>query len=86
MTSSGPGQAAEPATPESGTQQQAAAIREPQDQTGSPPKFVIEIWASPRLRDQNPSRPFSLDEALGAGRGLAPRREPEPAPEPEAEP
>ena len=84
MTSAGPGHGAEAATPESGTQQQAPAIREPQDPTGRPPKFVIEIWASPRLRDQNPDRPLSLDEALG--RGPAPHREPEPAPEPEPEP
>ena len=83
MTSSGPRHGAPGTRPDRG-KEQTAAIREPQDQAGSPPKLVIEIWASPRLRDQNPGRPLSLEEALG--RGPAPHREPEPAPEPEPEP
>ena len=85
MTSSGPRRGAPGARPDDGKQRQAAAIREPQDQARRP-TFVIEIWASPQLREQNPGRPLSLREALDAGRGPAPRREPEPDPEPEAEP
>jgi hypothetical protein len=84
MTANDPRQTAPGARPVGGKQQQAAAIREPQDQTGSTPKFVIEVWASPRLHDQNPRRALSLEEALG--RGPAPHREPEPDPQPEPGP
>ena len=85
MTSSDPRHGASGARPV-GDKRQAAAIGEPQDQTRRRPTLVIEIWASPQLREQNPGRPLSLREALDAGRGPAPRREPEPDPEPEAEP
>jgi hypothetical protein len=74
------------ARPEGDKQPQAAAIREPQDQTGRRPKFVVEIWASPQLHDQNPGRPPSLCEALDAGREPAPRSEPGPDPDLEPEP
>jgi hypothetical protein len=83
MTSDDPRQGTQAATPEGG-KHQAAAIRQPQDRNGRRPEFVIEIWASPQLRAQDPGRPPSLCEALG--RGPATRREPEPDLEPEAEP
>jgi hypothetical protein len=74
------------ARPDGGKQRQAVAISEPPAQTGRRPEFVVEIWASPQLREQNPGRPLSLREALDAGRGPASRTEPELDPEPEAGP
>jgi hypothetical protein len=56
------------------------------DPAAARPEFVIELWASPQLRERNPGRPLSLYEALEAGREPAPGREPEPDPELEAEP
>jgi hypothetical protein len=75
-------QGAPGATPDDGKQRQAAATGEPQAPTGERPAFVIEIWASPQLREQDPRRPLSLREALDAGRGPASRSEPELEPEP----
>jgi hypothetical protein len=70
------------ARPESDKQRQAAAIREPADR----PTFVVEVWASPQLREQHPDRALSLCEALEGGREPALRRVPEPDREPEAGP
>ena len=86
MTSRDPRQGTQAARPDDRNQAQTAQNRELQDQTGRRPAFVIEIWASPQLRERNSGRPLSLREALDAGREPAPRREPEPDPEPEAEP
>ena len=47
------------------------------------PDFVIEIAISPQLRDRDPGRPLSLQEALEVGHQPQARAEP---PEPEAEP
>jgi hypothetical protein len=69
-----------------GDKRQAAAIGEPQDQAGGRPKFVVEIWASPQLRERDPGRPLSLCEVLDAGRETASGKEPGPDPEPEPEP
>jgi hypothetical protein len=85
VTSGGPRHEAPGARPDDG-KRQAAAIGEPQDQIGGRPKFVVEIWASPRLRARDPGRPLSLCEVLAAGRETAPRKEPGPDPEPEPEP
>jgi hypothetical protein len=84
MTASDPREAAPDARPEGDKQRQEAASRELQDRTGGRPKFVIEIWASPQLRKQNPGRALSLSEALG--RQPAARRDRELDPEPEIEP
>lgn len=81
MTPSDPRPGTWAARPESDKQRQAAAFREPADR----PRFVVEIWASPQLREQHPDRPLSLCEAIEGGREPAPRREPEPDREPEAE-
>jgi hypothetical protein len=83
MTASNPRKATPDARPEGGKRQEAAN-RELQNRTGRWPKLVIEIWASPQLREQNPGRALSLSEALG--RQPAPRRDREPDPEPEIEP
>jgi hypothetical protein len=83
MTSSDPRQGAPAARPE-GDKHQAAALRQPPDRQGRQPQFVIEIWASPQLREHNPGRALSLCEALGREPAL--REEPEPDPELEAEP
>jgi hypothetical protein len=85
MTPSTP-QRAPVTRPAGGKQRPAPAIHEPRRQTGRRPEFVIEIWASPRLRERDPDRVLSLREALEAGRRPAPRTEPEPDPEPEPEP
>jgi hypothetical protein len=85
VTSGGPRNGAPGARPDRG-KQQAATIGEPQDQTGERPKFVVEIWTSPRLRERDPGRPLSLCELLDAGRETAFRRERGPDPEPEPEP
>ena len=84
MTASNPRQAAPSALPDGGTQPQAAATGEPQDRNSGRPRFVIEIWASPQLREQDPGRALSLSEALGRRPGA--RRDREPDPEPEIEP
>jgi hypothetical protein len=84
MTASDPWEAAPDARSDGDKQRQEAASRELQDRTGRRPTFVIEIWASPQLRKQNPGRALSLSEALG--RQLAARRDREPDPEPEIEP
>jgi hypothetical protein len=82
MTPSTPQRA--PATrPAGGKQRPAPAIDEPRHQTGGRPESVLEIWASPQLRERDPDRVQSLSEALEAGSGPAPRREPQPDPEPE---
>ena len=85
MTATGPPHAAPGAPPDS-DKQQAAAIREPQDRSSRRPEYVIEIWASPQLRQQNPGRALTLSEALEAGRQPAARGDREPDPEPEIEP
>ena len=84
MTASDPREAAPDARSEVDKQRQEAASRELQDRTGRRPEFVIEIWASPQLREHNPGRALSLCEALGREPAL--REEPEPDPELEAEP
>jgi hypothetical protein len=84
VTASDPREAAPDGRPEGGKQRQEAANRELQNRTGRRPEFVIEVWASPQLREQNPGRALSLSEALG--RQPAARRDREPAPEPEIEP
>ena len=84
MTASDPREAAPDARSEVDKQRQEAASRELQDRTGRRPEFVIEIWASPQLREQNPGRALSLTEALG--RQPAARRDREPDPDPEIEP
>ncbi len=85
MTASDPRNGAPGARPES-DKQQAAAIGEPQDRSSRRPEFVIEIWASPQLRQQNPGRALTLSEALEAGCQPSPHRIPELDPEPEIEP
>jgi hypothetical protein len=85
MTPSKP-QRAPVTRPAGGKQRSAPAIDEPRHQTGRRPEFAVEIWASPQLRERDPGRVRSLFEALEAGRGRVPRREPEPDPEPEPEP
>jgi hypothetical protein len=82
VISSNPQHEAPGATPDDGQQRQTAAIGEPQDKTHRQPAFVIEIWTSAQLREQDPRRPVSLREALDAGRGPASRGEPELEPEP----
>jgi hypothetical protein len=84
VTASNPRQAAPSALPDGNKQPQAAATGEPQDRNDGRPKFVIEIWASPQLREQDPGRALSLSEALG--HRPAARRDREPDPEPEIEP
>jgi hypothetical protein len=84
VTASDPREAAPDARSEVDKQRQEAASRELQDRTGRRPEFVIEIWASPQLREQNPGRALSLSEALG--RQPAARRDREPDPELETEP
>ena len=86
MTATGPRQPAPGARPEAGQQRQDAATAEAQHRDGRPPTFVIEIWASPQLREQDPGRALSLSEALEAGHQPAARRDREPDPEPEIEP
>jgi hypothetical protein len=83
MTATGPRHQAPDIETDSGTQQPEAAAREPQDRTDSRPGFVIEIWASPQLRSQDPGRPRSLSEALGRQPADGDR---EPDQEPEIEP
>jgi len=85
MTGNDPQHAASSAQPDGDKQRQEAASREPQDRTGRRPQFVIEIWASPQLREHNPGRAPSLSEVLEAGRQAA-ARDREPDPEPEIEP
>jgi len=85
MTVTGQRHGAPAARPES-DKQQAAAIGEPPDRSSRRPEFVIEIWASPQLRQQNPGRARTLSEALEAGCQPSPHRNPEPDPEPEIEP
>jgi hypothetical protein len=84
MTVGDPREAAPDGRPEGDKQRQEAADRELQSRTGRRPEFVIEIWASPQLREQNPGRARSLSEALG--RQPAARRDREPDPEPEIGP
>jgi len=84
VTATGPRQPAPGPRPEAGEQRQDAATAEPQHRDGRPPTFLIEIWASPQLREQDPGRALSLSEALG--RRPATRRDREPDPEPEIEP
>ena len=84
MTVSDRRDAASDAPPEGDKQRQEAASRELPDRTGGRPKFVIEIWANPELRERNPGRALSLSEALGR-QPAAPRGR-EPDPEPEIEP
>jgi hypothetical protein len=86
VTASDPRHGTQAARPEDGKQRQTPAIREPQDQTSGRPTFVIELWASPQLREQNPGRPLSLREALDAGREPESGREPVPEPDLELEP
>ena len=86
MTASDPREAAPAARSEGDKQRQEAASRELQDRTGRRPTFVIEIWASPQLREQNPGRALSLSEALEAGHQRAAYRDREPDPELEIEP
>ena len=84
MTASDPREAAPDGRPEGDKQRPEAANHEMQNRTGRRPEFVIEIWASPQLREQDPGRALSLSEALG--RQPAARRDREPDPEPEIEP
>jgi hypothetical protein len=84
MTASDPREAALDGRPDGDEQRQEAADRELLNRTGRRPEFVIEIWASPQLREQNPGRALSLSEALG--HQPAARRDREPDPEPEIEP
>jgi hypothetical protein len=84
MTATGPRQPAPGALPDGDKQRHDAVTAEPQHRDGRPPTFVIEIWASPQLRKQDPSRALSLSEALG--RQPAAHRDREPDPEPEIEP
>lgn len=84
MIASDPRDATPDALSEGDKQRQEAASRELQDRTGRRPTFVIEIWASPQLREQKPGRALSLSEALG--RQPAAPRDREPDPEPEIEP
>ena len=86
MTATGPQQPAPGARPEAGKQRHEAVTAEPQHRDDRPPTFVIEIWASPQLREQNPGRALSLSEALEAGHQPAARRDCEPDTEPEIEP
>jgi hypothetical protein len=86
VTANDPGQAARGAHPDGDKQPQAAPAAEPQDRTGRQPQFVIEIWASPQLRQQNPDRAQSLSEAIKAGRHPAAHRDREPDPQLEIEP
>jgi hypothetical protein len=78
VTASDPRHGAQAARPEDGKQPQTSAGREPQEQTSRWPAFVIELWANPQLREQNPGRPLSLREALGAGREPTSHKEPVP--------
>ena len=82
MTASDPREAAPDVRPEGDKQPQEAASRELQERTGRRPKFVIEVWASPQLRNQDPGRALSLSKALGR----ATSTDPEPDREPELEP
>jgi hypothetical protein len=86
VTASDPRHGAQAARPEDGKQRQTPPIREPRDQASGRPAFVIELWASPQLREQDPGRPLSLLEALDAGREPASGREPVPEPDLEIEP
>jgi hypothetical protein len=86
MTATGPRPATPGALPGGDKHRQAAAAGEPRDRDGRRPEYVIEIWASPQLRDQDPGRALSLSEALDAGRQPAARRDVEPDLEPEIEP
>jgi hypothetical protein len=86
VTAHDPRHGARAARPEDGKQRQTPAIREPRDHASGRPTFVIELWASPQLREQNPGRPLSLREALDGGREPASRREPVPEPDLEIEP
>ena len=84
MTATGSRHSMPSAQPEAGRQRHEAVTAEPQHRNDRPPTFVVEIWASPQLREQNPGRALSLSEALG--RQPAARRDREPDPEPEIEP
>ena len=86
MTVGDPREAAPDGRPEGDKQRQEAADHELQSRTGRRPEFVIEIWASPQLREQNPGRALSLSEALEAGHQRAAYRDREPDPELEIEP
>jgi hypothetical protein len=86
VTASDPRHEAQAAPPEDGKQRQTTANREPQDQTSRRPTFVIELWANPQLREQNPGRPLSLREALDAGHEPSSHKEPVPEPDLEIEP
>jgi hypothetical protein len=65
VTASDPREAAPDARSEVDKQRQEAASRELQDRTGRRPEFVIEIWASPQLREQNPA-PYLCPRHSGA--------------------
>jgi hypothetical protein len=84
VNASDPRQAAPSALPDGDKQPQAAVTGEPQDRNSGRPRFIIEVWASPQLRELNPGRALSLSEALG--RRAAAGRDREPDPEPEIEP
>ena len=86
MTATGSRHGMPSARPEAGKQRHEAVTAEPQHRDDSPPTFVIEIWASPQLRQQNPDRAQSLSEAIKAGRHPAAHRDREPDPELEIEP
>jgi hypothetical protein len=86
VTDTGPRQAAPGAQPDDGKRPQAAAIGQPRDRTGRRPQFVVEIWASPQLRDRDPNRALSLSEVLEAGRQPAAGGDREPDPQLEIEP
>ena len=81
MTASDPREAAPDERPEDDKQRREAASRELQDRTNTGPKFVIELWASPQLRKQNPGRALSLSEVLGRQPAACTDREPDPEPE-----
>jgi hypothetical protein len=84
VTATGPRHGTPGVRPDADQQRQDAAAAEPQHRDGRPPTFVIEIWASPQLREQNPGRALSLSEALGCQ--PAARKDREPDPEAEIEP
>jgi hypothetical protein len=83
VTATGPQHRPPQAQPGAGNQRPDTATADPQHCGGKPPQFVIEVWASPQLRNQVPSRAPSLAEALA--RPATPR-DPEPDREPELEP
>jgi hypothetical protein len=70
--------------PGASSQRQAPAAAEPQDHPGRQPTFVLELWASPQLRNRDPNRAPSLADVLG--RQPAADKDREPDLEPEIEP